>query len=256
MKKAAKRKKKKNSYIIPLFWVGFAAVIILLFIVNLPLIRRTIGATDLGERITGLPPIIDESTAAEEPADQIAPVMSEEDYPSLEDALAHLNDAMTSTENQSIESTASDDSVAEAGAWERSVYFMRVDSDGILVRTQETRQVQNSSSPLLDTINTLLGGTTETEEARGVTTLIPEGTVLINAAMRGGTAVLNFNENFMFNSYGAEGYLAQLRQIIWTATEFPGVRNVQFLVEGQRIDFLGDNIRLDQPISREDLGRL
>jgi spore germination protein GerM len=256
MKKAAKRKKKKNSYIIPLFWVGFAAVIILLFIVNLPLIRRTIGATDLGERITGLPPVIDENTAAEEPVDQIAPVMSEEDYPSLEDALAHLNDAMTNTENQSAGAAAETDSVAKAGAWERSVYFMRVDSDGILVRTQETRQVQNSPSPLLDTINTLLGGTTEAEAARGVTTLIPEGTVLINAAMRGGTAVLNFNENFMFNSYGAEGYLAQLRQIIWTATEFPGVRNVQFLVEGQRIDFLGDNIQLDQPISREDLGRL
>jgi spore germination protein GerM len=255
MKKAAKRKKNKNSYIIPLFWVGFAAVIVLLFIVNLPLIRRTIGATDLGERITGLPPI-DESAAEEEPAAPIAPIISEEDYPSLEDALVHLNDAMTNTENQSAENAAGSDSVAEAGAWERLVYFMRVDADGVLVRTQESRQVQNSSSPLLDTVKMLLDGTTEAEEARGVTTLIPEGTVLINAAMRGSTAVLNFNENFMFNSYGAEGYLAQLRQIIWTVTEFPGVRNVQFLVEGQRIEFLGDNIRLDQPISREDLGRL
>jgi hypothetical protein len=252
MKKAAKRKKKKNSFIIPLFWVAFAAVIILLFIVNLPLIRRTIGATDIGERIPGLTPVIGEGAVEEEPVEQIAPVISEEDYPSLEDALVHLNDAMASTEHES----ARDDPVAEAGAWERAVFFMRVDSDGVLVRAQEMRQVQNSPSPLLDTVNTLLGGTTEVEKARGVTTLIPAGTVLINAAMRGNTAVLNFNENFMFNSYGAEGYLAQLRQIIWTATEFPGVRNVQFLVEGQRIDFLGDNIRLDQPISREDLGHL
>jgi spore germination protein GerM len=104
-------------------------------------------------------------------------------------------------------------------------------------------------------MNALLAGTTAAEEDRRITTLIPPGTVLLNAAMRGNTAVLNFNENFMFNSYGAEGYLAQLRQIIWTATEFPSVKNVQFLVEGQRIDFLGDNIRLDQPISRDDLDR-
>jgi spore germination protein GerM len=107
----------------------------------------------------------------------------------------------------------------------------------------------------MDTIKVLLAGTTAAETARGITTLIPSGTVLINAAMRGSTAVLNFNENFMFNHYGVEGYLAQLRQIIWTATEFPSVKNVQFLIEGQRIDFLGDNIRLDQPLSREDLGQ-
>jgi hypothetical protein len=254
-KKAAGRQKNKNSYIIPLFWVAFAAVIILLFVINLPKIRETVDATSLGERITGLAPVVDESVVDDEPAVRLAPEIQEEDYPSLEEALAHLNDAIEKEENGAVGEDASEISAGvDADVRERLVYFMRVDADGVLVRTGEKRQMKNSSSPLLDTINVLLAGSAVAEEARGITTLIPEGTVLINAAMRGSTAVLNFNENFMFNSYGAEGYLAQLRQIIWTATEFPSVRNVQFLVEGQRVNFLGDNIRLDQPISREDVG--
>jgi hypothetical protein len=252
MKNAGKRKKSKNAYIIPLFWVVFAGVIVLLFAVNMPRIRQTINATRFGERIGGVPPVVEDGVPESESIEPIAPAIKEEDYPSLEDALAHLNDVIMGQENQSATETPD----VPADIRERSVYFMRVDADGILVRTEEKRQIAHSSSPLLDTINALLAGTTAAEEARGITTLVPSGTVLINAAMRGNTAILNFNENFMFNNYGAEGYLAQLRQIIWTATEFPSVKNVQFLIEGQRIDFLGDNIRLDQPISREDLGRL
>ncbi|MDR0638854.1 MAG: GerMN domain-containing protein [Spirochaetaceae bacterium] len=248
MKKAGKRKKSKNAYIIPLFWVAFAGVIVLLFVVNMPRIRQTVNATRLGERIGGVPPEVEDGIPEIEP---VAPVINEEDYPSLEDALAHLNDAITGQESQN----AAKNPAVPADIRERSVYFMRMDTDGLLVRTEEKRQMAHSSTPLLDTINVLLAGTTAAEEARGITTLIPPATVLIDAAIRGNTAVLNFNENFMFNNYGAEGYLAQLRQIIWTATEFPSVKNVQFLIEGQRIDFLGDNIRLDQPISREDLGR-
>jgi hypothetical protein len=257
VKKAGKRKKSKTAYIIPLFWVVFAGVIILLFVINMPRIRQTINATRLGELI-GAPPDdaeaageAGESAPEVEQAEPIAPAIKEEDYPSLEDALARLNDAVMGQESQS----AAENPVVPADIRERSVYFMRMDADGILVRTEEKRRMAHSSSPLLDTINVLLVGTTAAEEDRGITTLIPSGTVLISAAMRGSTAILNFTENFMFNSYGAEGYLAQLRQIIWTATEFSSVKNVQFLVEGQRIEFLGDNIRLDQPVSREDLDR-
>jgi spore germination protein GerM len=252
VKKAGKRKKSKNAYIIPLFWVVFAGVIVLLFVINMPKIRQTVNATRLGEQIGMAPPDdAGESVPEIEPVEPVAPAIKEEDYPSLEDALAHLNDAVTRQESQS----AAENPVAPVEVRERSVYFMRMDANGLLVRTEEKRQMAHSSSPLRDTMNALLAGTTAAEEDRRITTLIPPGTMLLNAAMRGNTAVLNFNENFMFNSYGAEGYLAQLRQIIWTATEFPSVKNVQFLVEGQRIDFLGDNIRLDQPISRDDLDR-
>jgi spore germination protein GerM len=266
MHKATKRQKKQKSYIIPLFWAAFAAVIILLFIINLPLIRQTVNATHLGERLTGLPPIRNDHTG--ENGEKGGPgggttgtiegnevnETNEANHPSLEEELARLTEGISPAAPQDVKEYTG--TQAEQEARERTVYFMRMDSDGLLVRTQEKRRIANAAAPLLDTITLLLAGTTAEEEARGLTTLIPAGTVLISAAMRGDTAVLNFNENFMFNNYGAEGYLAQLRQIVWTATEFQNVKNVQFLIEGRRVDFLGDNIRIDRPIARDELGQL
>jgi hypothetical protein len=251
----AKKTKPTKSYIVPLFWAAFAVVITLLFLFNLPRIKENIARTHLGDRIQGIPvlgggdeTVESRGEGGEErlpSGETAAPELREEDFPSLEEALRHLN-------NQ-IERSPPPKPAEQAGGNERTMYFIRMDTDGTLVRTTVTRTVRAASSPLFDAVVSLLSGPTAAEEARGISSLIPAGTQLINAAMRGTTAVLNFNETFLFNNYGAEGYLAQLRQIVWTATEFPGVRNVQFLIEGQRVDFLGDNIRIDAPVSRDNL---
>jgi spore germination protein GerM len=83
--------------------------------------------------------------------------------------------------------------------------------------------------------------------------LIPSGVKVLSAAVRGATAYINFSEEFQFNSYGAEGYAAQLRQIVWTVTEFPTVQEVQVLIEGRRTDYLGEGIWIGSPINREML---
>ena len=264
----AKQGKPTKSYIVPLFWAAFAVVITLLFVFNLPRIKDNVARTRLGERMQGIPGIggPDDAgngangAAAETGSTGVtaAPELREEDFPSLEDALLHLNNQIDGTQTTGgtadTADTADPTGTAEkTGADGRTMYFIRMDTDGTLVRTPVTRTVSASVSPLFDAVTALLSGPTASEEARGLSSLVPAGTVLLNAAMRGTTAVLNFNDNFLFNNYGAEGYLAQLRQIVWTATEFPGVRNVQFLIEGQRVEFLGDNIRLDAPLSRDNL---
>ncbi len=128
---------------------------------------------------------------------------------------------------------------------------MLVDNDGDIVRTAVPRMVAGSNSPLADALQSLVRGPNAEEKQRGITTLIPEGTKLLSVTIRNSIAFINFNENFMFNTYGAEGYLAQLRQVIWTATEFPSVTSVQILIEGNKTDFLGENIRIGSPISRD-----
>ncbi|MDR3124205.1 MAG: GerMN domain-containing protein, partial [Treponema sp.] len=65
------------------------------------------------------------------------------------------------------------------------------------------------------------------------------------------TAYLSFSEDFQFNTYGVEGYIGQLRQIIWTATEFPNISDVQILIEGRRIDYLGERIAIGSPLGRD-----
>lgn len=132
-----------------------------------------------------------------------------------------------------------------------ALYFISVDNSGTLVREKIIRQVKKTDSPLTMAINSLLAGPTSGENQKGIISLIPSGTKLLSATVKNGTAVLNFNESFQFNTKGIEGCRGQLMQIVYTATEFSTVDNVQFLIEGQRKEFLGtEGIRIGYPLSR------
>ncbi|MDR2468375.1 MAG: GerMN domain-containing protein [Spirochaetaceae bacterium] len=138
----------------------------------------------------------------------------------------------------------------ETNRRERTMYLVRVDSAGLVLLSPVKRNVPVNDSPLISTLNILLAGPTAGERQQGLVTLVPDGTRVLGATVDRNVATINFNENFMFNSYGAEGYIAQLKQIIWTATEFPSISEVQILIDGQRIEFLGETIRIDRPRSR------
>lgn len=133
---------------------------------------------------------------------------------------------------------------------ERAFYFIRVDGDGAILRTPVTRAVAVSASPLVDTLRLLLQGPTPEEQDRGLITLIPSGAKLLSAQVRGSTAYISFSEEFQFNRYGMEGYVGQMRQIIWTVTEFPNIADVQILIEGRIIEYLGEQIKIGSPLGR------
>jgi hypothetical protein len=135
----------------------------------------------------------------------------------------------------------------------RTLYFVSVDATGMVFIRNVNRMVATKGSPLIETLSALLLGPNEQEKKQGLSSLIPEGSRILSARVDGSTAFLNFNETFIFNGYGAEGYIAQLRQIIWTASEFSSVQDVQILIEGKKINFLGETIRVDRPINRNTL---
>ncbi len=136
----------------------------------------------------------------------------------------------------------------------RVLWFVRVASDGSLDREKANRIMPVSDSPLSDVIEALLKGPSKDEEERGLTSLLPSGTKLLSATVRGTTAYLNFSEEFQFNSFGIEGYASQLKQVVLTATEFSTVQDVQILIEGRRHDFLGpEGIWIGAPLSRQGL---
>jgi spore germination protein GerM len=130
---------------------------------------------------------------------------------------------------------------------------MRIDRDGTISRSRVTRSLPVSDSPLLDALNALLQGPAEAEARAGLRTLIPEGTRVRTAYVRDSTAYISFSEEFQFNPYGVEGWASQLRQVVWTATEFSTVKNVQILIEGRRVNYLGEGIWIGAPVGREDL---
>ena len=136
---------------------------------------------------------------------------------------------------------------------ERSLYFTHVDKDGQILRSRVSRNIAVSDSPMQDALNVLLAGPTAEEISRGIISLIPQNTRILSILVRGSTAYISFSEDFQFNTYGVEGYAAQIRQIVWTATEFPTVNDVQILIEGRRVDYLGEGIWIGSPIDRQSL---
>ncbi|MDR1374225.1 MAG: GerMN domain-containing protein [Treponema sp.] len=140
----------------------------------------------------------------------------------------------------------------EAGR-NRTLYFMQLDRDGTIIRTKVQKTLPVSDSPMLDILRSLLQGPSAEEQRRGFISLIPQGTRIINATVRGETAYINFSEEFQYNTYGVEGYAAQLKQVVWTATEFSNVKDVQVLIEGRRVDYLGESVWIGSPINRDIL---
>jgi germination protein M len=113
------------------------------------------------------------------------------------------------------------------------------------------RSVPLTDSPLADALQALVSGPLPAEQSRGFRTLIPAGTRIEDVRVLGHTAVVSFNEAFRFNSYGKDGLEAQLRQIVFTATEFGTVQNVQVLIGGKATDYLGpEGIRIRDPLTR------
>ena len=106
---------------------------------------------------------------------------------------------------------------------------------------------------MTDVIQALIGGPSPEEKSRGLISLIPPNTKILSATVRDDTAYISFSEDFQYNTYGVEGYAGQLRQIVYTATEFPNVKNVQILIEGRRIDFLGEGVWIGSPLNRDML---
>ena len=64
---------------------------------------------------------------------------------------------------------------------------------------------------------------------------------------------LDFSTEFEFNSFGRESTVLQLKQIVFTATEYTDIKQIQFLIDGQIRTYLGgDGVFIGKPLSRND----
>lgn len=130
------------------------------------------------------------------------------------------------------------------------LYFVSIDGDGKITRQQTKRNIAKSDSPMTDSINALLAGPNTQESKKGLRSLIPADTRLLSAYVKEGIATVNLSEEFQFNRYGIEGYTTQLAQIVFTIAVFPTVNSVQFLIEGQKKDYLGaEGVWIGSPLS-------
>ena len=237
-----------------LFWLAFAILILGLFIVNREVIGRSIqiiqnefSASKSPEEQPPppLPPPLAEIPEAVSPQQQAPPAQTP--------ALTPENTQAQSGQAPPAEHVPGAAQGSAAELRDRSLYFIVVDRDGSILRVRVDRSLPVSGSPMTDTLQALLAGPSGDEINRGLITLIPPDTRILSASVRDNTAFISFSEDFQYNTYGVEGYAAQLRQVVLTVTEFPNITDVQILIEGRRIDFLGEGIWIGSPISREML---
>lgn len=263
-------------------WLLAAVVLLILFVVNQGRIFSNLKATGFFDRVFGKTPAFVENaeiTSSEavlekndvDPEPESGTGMSF--LPSGATGIISQNEAATALQenrgeqkNQSIEegevipeelpatalTALTEDAAVHAGkTMNLKLFFMTINSGGSVSRKEVTRQMKKTESPLSDAVNALIAGPDITETAQGCRTLVSNGTTLLGASVKDGVATLNFSDEFEFNQYGIEGLRGQLQQIVFTATAFPTVQSVQFLISGEKKDYLGsEGVWIGTPLNR------
>lgn len=133
------------------------------------------------------------------------------------------------------------------------VYFSKLTNDEKLILVSVKRNISYINTPLTETIKTLLAGPNYNEKSSALITNIPNQTKLISVAIKNNTAYINFSNEFEFNSFGKDATIAQLQQVVYTATEFTNVKYVQILINGKIKKYLGgEGVIIEKPFSRSD----
>jgi germination protein M len=135
-----------------------------------------------------------------------------------------------------------------------TLFFIRVSDDGRVLAEPVQSTIRFTGGPLTHTMEALISGPNAEDLNKSLLSLIPPDTELLSARVSDGIAYLNFNEAFRFNTMGLEGYLAQLQQVVQTATVFSTVDAVQILINGQVLEYLGgDGVYVGKPLTPGDL---
>jgi spore germination protein GerM len=134
------------------------------------------------------------------------------------------------------------------------LYFLKLSPEGRLEPASFTRELPAGATPLAATLRALLLGPTLQDKAQGALSLIPAGSKLLSVRLKDRVALVSLSEEFEHNTLGQEGLAGQLREIVWTATQFSSVDAVQFLINGQYRDTLGDpGLAIATPLNRSNL---
>ena len=259
--------KKKKSSIGCLFWIALILLVLVVFLFNRNTINNVLESTgfmkvlteDNSEK-TGTPDIEVKTVEQEKPDTGRSQKETEDEVQVIE--IVSKTKEQTAEEQDSGEQSVEEQKQEEENTRRQTVepgkkmrnarlYFIDVDDQGVIRMKAVLRPVYYIDSPLTETINTLISGLLPSELNKELITLIPEDTKLLSVTVDGGTAYLDFNEAFRFNTLGSEGLKAQLQQIVFTTTEFSTVKNVQILIEGEKQDYLGpEGVYIGTPLNR------
>jgi spore germination protein GerM len=255
--------KRKKSSIGCLFWIALILLVLVIFLFNRKTIETVMENTGFWDvvRTDKVVPEVQRTTEDPAPSGQsdgntviTTPSPEQpEPAPRVEPQPEVVEVAPPREEEELVEVPPATPPATDGQMRRSRLYFVKVEPDGNIALKGIVRPVYFQDSPLTETIVSLLKGLSVSEINQGLLSLIPGETRLLSVSVVEGRAFLNFSEEFLFNSFGREGYTAQVQQIVFTATEFPTVKQVQILINGEKRDYMGSEggIYLGAPLSRE-----
>ncbi len=277
--KERNEKKKNSSGVSAAFWIVFALVLLILFLVSRDRILTVLYNTDFFGKVFGSNP---EFVVKHKPKEgkgplaeieiQEQPFIFETETESEKKESETLENKTVLPESDQQESVINEKSkpeqkksesktkeiekqpaapVTQIAQMEQHLFFIKIAGDGSVIRKEVVRSINKTDMPLTAAVNALLKGPDLRDLDAGFISLIPAGTRLLGASVANGVATINFSDEFRYNQYGVEGYYGQLMQVVYTATAFGNIDSVQFLIEGEKSDYLGsEGVFIGAPLPR------
>jgi Sporulation and spore germination/Immunoglobulin-like domain of bacterial spore germination len=112
-----------------------------------------------------------------------------------------------------------------------------------------TRGVQATRAVIGAAVRALLAGPGGT----GATSAVPAGTQLLGISLHGGVATVDLTSDFAAGGSAASERL-RLAQLVYTVTQFRGVRGVRLHLDGSPVTALSDGLVLADPMTRRSMG--
>lgn len=134
-----------------------------------------------------------------------------------------------------------------------TVYFTRAaGGENTLAPVTRVVRARSTETRLREAYRALLAGPTPEERAAGLSSEIPQGTRLRAVVVGAGVAAVDLTAAIEGGG-GSSSMLARVWQIVYTGTQFPAVRRVRILIEGQnRAALGGEGVVIDEPIPRPE----
>jgi spore germination protein GerM len=136
-----------------------------------------------------------------------------------------------------------------------NVYFFTESNNSniFFIAERQYRSLPGLDKKIKYVIDQLIKGPDDEETKEGVFSLLPPGSVISDVRTEDNVAYLDFNKNIEEGG-GIENIRGRLAQIVFTATQFPQITKVWFLIDGKQIkSFSGEGItEVEKALGRED----
>jgi spore germination protein GerM len=251
---------KKKRTLGCLFYIALVLLVLVVFLFNRGRVQEVLektGFTKLFEKKTEEPAEVvvtplETDRQQEQPREKAPPPAVTEEQPEEIVITVEREPAENAVPEQREETPREEPSREPTRTRQSRLFFISVSEDGQIHMKGVIRPVDYVDAPLTATLGALLQGPTTAEINQGLISLISPQTRINSVYIKGNTAYIDLNEAFRFNSLGREGMIAELKQVVYTATEFPTVNAVQILVDGEVTKFLGpEGVAIDKPLGRD-----